>query len=78
MGTEGTAGTARTRDVRDRSGANDAPARPVEEGASRWRDPGRAIALSDGVLAIIITLLLLDLLLPEGPPGHLLARLIDR
>jgi uncharacterized membrane protein len=30
------------------------------------------------VFAIIITLLVLDLLLPEGPPGHLLARLMDR
>jgi uncharacterized membrane protein len=49
-----------------------------DEGALHWRDPGRAIALSDGVFAIIITLLVLDLLLPEGPPGHLLARLVDR
>lgn len=47
-------------------------------GASSRSDPGRAVALSDGVFAIIITLLVLDLLLPEGPPGHLLARLLDR
>ena len=55
-----------------------APAPYPSEEPSRWHDPGRAIALSDGVFAIIITLLVLDLLLPEGPPGHLLARLMDR
>jgi uncharacterized membrane protein len=55
-----------------------APVSSPDEAPSPWRDPARAIALSDGVFAIIITLLVLDLLLPEGPPGHLLTRLIDR
>lgn len=50
---------------------------PSDEGGSRWRDPGRTIALSDGVFAIIMTLLVLDLLTPEGPPGHLLTQLLE-
>ena len=78
MGSEGAVDTVSTGDVRDTPGANAAPAPSLDERASHGRDPGRAIALSDGVFAIIITLLVLDLLLPEWPPGHLLARLVER
>lgn len=41
-------------------------------------DTGRAEAFSDGVLAIVITLLVLDLRVPEGEPGHLLSGLLDQ
>lgn len=50
----------------------------MDEAEALWSNPARAIALSDGVFAIILTLLVLDLVLPEGPPGELLARLTDR
>lgn len=78
MGSKGTGDTGSAGDGRDPLAATTAPAPSLETGMPRWRDPGRAIALSDGVFAIIMTLLVLALLLPEGPPGHLLARLMDR
>lgn len=43
-----------------------------------WADRDRAVAFSDGVLAIIITLLVLDLRPPEGEPGQLLSRLLNQ
>jgi uncharacterized membrane protein len=39
-------------------------------------DAGRTEAFSDGVLAIVITLLVLDLRVPRARPGHLLAGLL--
>ena len=39
----------------------------------RARDPSRVLALSDGVFAIIITLLVLDVHVPELTAGHSLA-----
>ncbi|RZU77766.1 uncharacterized protein DUF1211 [Micromonospora kangleipakensis] len=41
-------------------------------------DTGRAIGFSDAVLAIIITLLVLDLRTPEVPPGGLLHALLSQ
>jgi uncharacterized membrane protein len=43
-----------------------------------WADTVRAEAFSDGVLAIIITLLVLDLRPPDSEPGRLLSGLIDQ
>jgi uncharacterized membrane protein len=43
-----------------------------------WADPTRAIAFSDGVLAIIITLLVLDLRPPDGESGQLLTGLLNQ
>ena len=39
-------------------------------------DPGRAIAFSDAIIAIVITLLVLDLRPPETEPGGLLTALL--
>lgn len=78
MGSERQAGLGTTGDDQGLHATQAAPANPLDEGRTHWHDPGRAIALSDGVFAIIMTLLVLDLMLPEGPPGHLLARLMDR
>ncbi|HEY9308775.1 MAG TPA: TMEM175 family protein [Microbacterium sp.] len=39
-------------------------------------DPGRAIAFSDAIIAIVITLLGLDLRPPESEPGGLLTALL--
>ena len=41
-------------------------------------DTGRAEAFSDGVLAIVITLLVLDLRPPGHEPGQLLPALLDQ
>ena len=46
------------------------------EGESGQADTGRAEAFSDGVIAIIITLLVLDLRPPGGEPGGLLRGLL--
>ena len=43
-----------------------------------WADPARAIAFSDGVLAIIITLLVLDLRPPDSQSGQLLTSLLNQ
>ncbi|WP_199853874.1 TMEM175 family protein [Plantactinospora sp. BB1] len=41
-------------------------------------DTGRAEGFSDGVLAIVITLLVLDLRMPEVEPGRLLSELLEQ
>jgi uncharacterized membrane protein len=46
--------------------------------ASHWDDPHRATGFSDAVFAIIITLLVLDLIPPEGEPGQMLPDLLAR
>lgn len=53
-------------------------AEPTNGSAAGWSDPNRAIAFSDGVFAIIITLLVLDLTPPDWQPGRLLATLVGR
>ena len=40
-------------------------------------DPGRAIGFSDAVIAIVITLLVIDLRPPQTEPGDLLGGLLD-
>lgn len=78
MGRERRADAGESGDEDDPLETFDDPAMYATEVRWRWRDPVRAIALSDGVFAIIITLLVLDLLLPEGPPDSLLTQLVDR
>ncbi len=46
-----------------------------EDGGVR-SDTGRAEAFSDAILAIVITLLVLDLRVPDMKPGHLLSGLL--
>jgi uncharacterized membrane protein len=55
-----------------------APAASPERPVASWSSPDRAMAFSDGVFAIIVTLLVLDLFPPEGPPGTLWARLMEQ
>jgi uncharacterized membrane protein len=50
-----------------RAGEGDAPARALVE---RLHDPSRVLALTDGVFAIIITLLVLEIHVPELTQGH--------
>ncbi|MFE5410908.1 TMEM175 family protein [Microbacterium sp. NPDC056569] len=46
-------------------------------GVSTRADPARAVAFSDAIIAIVITLLVLDLRPPDTEPGGLLAGLLD-
>lgn len=49
-----------------------------QDGAAGRSDPGRAVAFSDGVFAIVITLLVLDLRPPRVDPGQLLWGLLEQ
>ncbi|HEY3124249.1 MAG TPA: TMEM175 family protein [Thermoanaerobaculia bacterium] len=49
------------------------PGKPAEEGE---KETGRVEAFSDGVFAIAITLLVLDLKIPKGAPGGLVPTLL--
>lgn len=52
--------------------------RQQERGSAPTRaDPSRAVAFSDAIIAIVITLLVLDLRPPNTEPGGLLAGLLD-
>jgi len=50
---------------------------PKQESKSTRSDPSRAVAFSDAVIAIVITLLVLDLRPPETEPGELLDGLLS-
>jgi uncharacterized membrane protein len=52
--------------------------RSEDEHNGPWADPGRTITFSDGVLAIIITLLVLELRPPASETGELLAGLLNQ
>jgi uncharacterized membrane protein len=47
-----------------------------QESKATRSDPGRAVAFSDAIIAIVITLLVLDLRPPKSEPGELLAGLL--
>lgn len=57
-------------------GATDSPAH-APSAAELRRDTGRVEAFSDGVFAVAITLLVLNLVVPPHEPGGLLRALID-
>lgn len=50
--------------------------RPQKRRATR-AEPGRAVAFSDAIIAIVITLLVLDLRPPRAEPGGLLTALLE-
>jgi uncharacterized membrane protein len=58
------------------------PIDPVPKGLGRYRgllsESGRVEAISDGVIAFAVTLLVVDLKLPEGEPGTVAARLLEQ
>jgi uncharacterized membrane protein len=58
---------------------DDSEARQKEPGSRvpTRADPARAVAFSDAIIAIVITLLVLDLRPPKTEPGGLLAGLLD-
>jgi uncharacterized membrane protein len=58
---------------------DDSEARQKEPGSRvpTRADPARAVAFSDAIIAIVITLLVLDLRPPQTEPGGLLAGLLD-
>lgn len=49
-----------------------------QDRSGSWSETGRVEAFSDAVLAIVITLLVLDLQPPEHRPGQLLTALLDQ
>jgi len=49
-----------------------------QESKATRSDPGRAVAFSDAIIAIVITLLVLDLRPPKSEPGELLAGLLGK
>jgi uncharacterized membrane protein len=58
----------------DRTPERDTPASGLLE---RTHDPARVLALSDGVFAVVITLLVLEIHVPELTQGHSLAEALE-
>ncbi|MFD6815672.1 TMEM175 family protein [Microbacterium sp. NPDC060132] len=54
-----------------------APEPRPQKGRSTRAEPGRAVAFSDAIIAIVITLLVLDLRPPRAEPGELLTALLE-
>lgn len=48
-----------------------------QKGRADRAEPGRAVAFSDAIIAIVITLLVLDLRPPDAEPGGLLTALLE-